>query len=151
MSHLDRSEKKKKWRGWGGGPSEGAERASNSKGKNSVGSKGKPATPSKSEVVERPLPPEFSFPTSLEDLARATNLRVDDVAFALVESGLAQWRQKVVVVDPGTRLRGTGVGEEGEHEGEEELALVIYPELVEAVARAKKVKPPVLDYAFVLL
>ena len=113
--------------------------------------RGKSASPAKGDAVERPLPPEFSFPTSLEELARATNLRVDDVAFALVKSGLAQWRQKVTVVDPGTRLRGGGVAEEAENEEAEELALVITPELIEAVALEKKVKPPVLDYAFVLL
>ena len=153
--NSDRSEKsRKKWRGWEGGPSDSpAEKASSASAKGKRVERGKIASPAKGdEVVERPLPPEFSFPTSLVELARATNLRLDDVAFALVGSGLAQWRQKVVVVDPtAVRLRGGVAGEEGEHEEEEELALVITPELVEAVALAKKVKAPVLDYAFVLL
>ncbi|GAA5985392.1 hypothetical protein JCM10908_006959 [Rhodotorula pacifica] len=34
----------------------------------------------------------FSFVTGLEELAHAVNMRPDDVAYALVESGLARWR-----------------------------------------------------------
>lgn len=35
----------------------------------------------------------FSFATGLDELARAVNMRPDDVAYALVESGLALWRR----------------------------------------------------------
>lgn len=79
----------------------------------------------------------FAFPTSLADIADATNLRPDDVAFAMVESGLAQWRRKV----------------RGEGDEEDELEeLVITRELVEEVAeRAKVRKAAYLEMAHVLL
>lgn len=79
----------------------------------------------------------FSFPTSLADIADATNLRPDDVAFAMVESGLAQWRRKVR-------------GEEDEDDELEELVITL--ELVEEVAtRAKVRKGAYLEMAHVLL
>ncbi|BGO95781.1 hypothetical protein NBRC10512_001618 [Rhodotorula toruloides] len=87
-----------------------------------------------------PVDGSFAFPTTLDELADAVNLRPDDVAFALVESGLAQWR------------RGEGVVkiEEGESATDAELELVITPELVEEVAVACRVKPmPMLDVAYV--
>ncbi|GAA5914111.1 uncharacterized protein JCM6883_005885 [Sporobolomyces salmoneus] len=79
---------------------------------------------------------EFDFgPSELEILAEKVNLQVEDVAWALVESGLAQWRSG-------------GLVEEG---GGEEM-VVITPELVEAVAEKKKVKRrPMLDVAFMCL
>lgn len=93
----------------------------------------------------------FAFPTTLEELARAVNLRADDVAFALVESGLATYRR-------GGRDE-VKLEEEEADEGEREetaageardLELVITPELVEEVALRKGVKPmPMLDVAYV--
>jgi hypothetical protein len=79
---------------------------------------------------------EFDFgPSELQILAEKVNLQVEDVAWALVESGLAQWRCGGIV-DGG---------------GEEEM-VVITPELVEAVAEKKKVKRmPMLDVAFVCM
>ncbi|GAA5885403.1 hypothetical protein JCM3774_000142, partial [Rhodotorula dairenensis] len=38
----------------------------------------------------------FSFATGLDELALAVNMRPDDVAYALVESGLARWRSSDV-------------------------------------------------------
>ena len=81
---------------------------------------------------------DFTFPTSLTDIAEAINIRPDDAAFALVESGLAQWRRPTDEVD-----------DEG---GEKVLELVISRELVEQVAKEKGVKDtPMLDLKYVLL
>lgn len=84
----------------------------------------------------------FEWGTSLEEVSERTNLRREDVAFALVESGLAVWRRT-------KRVKG----EFGEEEEEEEVdELVITPELVEEVAVKRKVKPVmVMELAHVLL
>ncbi|BGP35527.1 hypothetical protein JCM10296v2_007365 [Rhodotorula toruloides] len=87
-----------------------------------------------------PVDGSFAFPTTLDELADAVNLRPDDVAFALVESGLAQWR----------RGEGGVKVEEGESASDIELELLITPELVEEVSVACRVKPmPMLDVAYV--
>ena len=137
----------------------------------------------------------FSFATGLDELAHAVNMRPDDVAYALVESGLARWRSGgmaaadqlqaeneleangVAVVDDGdikmevdgaaakTQPRTVsstatstpppppsvaGRPQLQEAATEEELELIITPELVEEVARQKGVKPmPMLDVAYV--
>ncbi|GAA5911755.1 hypothetical protein JCM5296_001313 [Sporobolomyces johnsonii] len=89
---------------------------------------------------------EFSFPTSLEDLAEAVNLRAEDVAFAMVESGLAQWRRGRD--QGGVKLEEDESTDEGREEQLEEL--VVTPELIEAVALRRGVKPmPMLDIAYV--
>ncbi|KAM0751464.1 acyl-CoA N-acyltransferase [Meredithblackwellia eburnea MCA 4105] len=110
---------------------------------------------------------EFEFPTSLEEVADATNMRKEDVAFALVESGLAVWRRKrkvkvevedVNAVDLGLATPipnsgGAGGGGMEELEEEKEMdELVITPELVEEVAERKQVKRfLVMELAHVLL
>ncbi|GAA6027436.1 hypothetical protein JCM8097_007863 [Rhodosporidiobolus ruineniae] len=121
--------------------------------------------PKEAAAAPREGKKDFDFPTTLDDLAEAVNLRAEDVAFALVESGLAQNRQ-------GGRRRekkADGDGkpppeedrevkmEEDDGEGEREVAeqeeesLVVTPELVELVAVEKRVKPmPMLDVAYVL-
>ncbi|BGP03642.1 hypothetical protein RTG_03212 [Rhodotorula toruloides ATCC 204091] len=87
-----------------------------------------------------PVDGSFAFPTTLDELADAVNLRPDDVAFALVESGLAQWRRG----EGGVKVK------EGESASDVELELIITPELVEEVAVACRVKPmPMLDVAYV--
>ena len=58
---------------------------------------------------------------TLEDIARATNLRPEDAAFALNECGLLSRRTR-----------------EGEHEGE---VVAISRETVETVAKERRVKP----------
>ncbi len=68
---------------------------------------------------------------TLLDIARATNLRPEDTAFAMEESGLL------------SRVRAT-------NETDSEI-IVISREMVEAVAAKRKVKPAVLDLAHVLL
>lgn len=88
---------------------------------------------------------EFSFATSIEEVARATDLRVEDVAFALVESGLAQWRLN----EGGEEAEGEQGGEEAKLTGEE--VLVISREFVAEMQLNLMVKPPILDEQYVLL
>lgn len=91
-----------------------------------------------------PVDGSFAFPTTLEELADAVNLRPEDVAFALVESGLAQWRRGTLAGEDDVKV------EEGEPASDVELELLITPELVEEVALACRVKPmPMLDVAYV--
>jgi len=66
---------------------------------------------------------------TLADLARATNLRVEDVAFALNECGLL-------------------VRREGEGDA---MTIAISREMVEAVARERNVKRMCIDFTKVLL
>lgn len=103
------------------------------------------------EAPTRDVGGQFAFRTTLEDVAEACNLRPDDAAFALVESGLAQWRRPVVKKRGGRGGSHDGHGTEGES-GEEVLELVVSKELVEEVALRKAVKPrPMLDLAYVAL
>lgn len=76
---------------------------------------------------------------SLRDLARATNLRVEDAAFALNECGLLIRREF---------QEGAGEGE-----GEEEMmeTVVISREMVEVVVRRRGLKRQCMDLAHVLL
>lgn len=80
----------------------------------------------------------FEFPTSLEEIAQATNLRLEDVAFAMVESGLAVWRRKI-----------PAEGEGDEDDMVEEL--VIRLELVEEVAARVGVRKAYLELQHVLI
>ncbi|SGY83841.1 BQ5605_C009g05658 [Microbotryum silenes-dioicae] len=100
---------------------------------------------------------EDSFPKGLIDLAQKVHLRPEDVAFALVDSGLAQWRR-----DPNKVSSEESKDAEGEGattmiatthaDPDEVLELCITEELVEQVAREKNVKPRgVLSMAYVLL
>jgi hypothetical protein len=66
---------------------------------------------------------------SLEDLARATNLRIEDAAFALNECGLL------------VRREGEG----------DEMTIAISREMVEAVAQERNVKRMCIDFTKVLL
>ena len=79
---------------------------------------------------------------TLADIARATNLRVEDAAFALNECGLLV-----------RRIRQNGP-EDAEPEPEARAAeesLAITREMVEAVARERDVKRMCMDLAHVLL
>jgi len=70
---------------------------------------------------------------TLADLARATNLRVEDAAFALNECGLL-------------------VRRDGEGEGEDDaMTIAISREMVEAVAKERNVKRMCIDFTKVLL
>lgn len=70
---------------------------------------------------------------TLVDIARATNLRVEDAAFALNECGLLMRRK---------RADGAGPADE---------VVVVSREMVEAVARERGVKKMCMDLAHVLL
>jgi histone acetyltransferase MYST1 len=73
---------------------------------------------------------------TLADLARATNLRVDDAAFALNECGMLDRR---------------GLNGEG-NKGEKVVEVIaITRDMVEKVARERKVKMMYVDLAHVLL
>lgn len=81
---------------------------------------------------------DFEFPTSLEELARKVHLRPEDTAYALVHSGLAQHR----------RL-GRCIDEDGR---EQEMAqIIITPDTVKSVVSHLRLKPAVLDRAFLLV
>lgn len=140
----EREKQRKRWRGWQGGPGEAkrVDGASSSPAK--TPGRQRTVTPGSTSVhlPSSPLPHDFKFPTSLRKIARATNLREEDAAFALVESGLAQWRQHVG--GPPTK------DAEGEME-ERLLEIIVTPALVEEVARARNVKRAVMEHAYVLL
>ncbi|TFK28366.1 acyl-CoA N-acyltransferase [Coprinopsis marcescibilis] len=89
----------------------------------------------KERLLETTLNPDGSATThvlvhcTLADIARASNLRADDAAFALNECGLLM-----------KRIGGT--------EGEDDDTIVITRELVEKVALERTVKPPCMDLKF---
>lgn len=68
---------------------------------------------------------------TLADIARATNLRVDDTAFALNECGLLLRRQKA--------------------DGNTEEVVLVSREMVETVSRERNVKKMCMSLAHVLL
>lgn len=77
----------------------------------------------------------FSMQFSLAEIAHATHLRDDDVAFALLYSGLAKYRMPV-----GTEYNAS---DSSNYDGEMEI--VITPALVEAIAKKFKIKLPVMS------
>ncbi|KAI0369899.1 acyl-CoA N-acyltransferase [Pilatotrama ljubarskyi] len=81
---------------------------------------------------------------TLADIARATNLRVEDAAFALNECGLLVRRRK----DDGSPA-SNGSQENAEVEAED--VIVVTREMVEAVAKERDVKRMCMDLAHVLL
>lgn len=87
----------------------------------------------------------FSFATGLDELALAVNMRPDDVAYALVESGLARWRcgdgqggRAGSHAVPGGTVNGTG-----EVVKVEEVAAVPGPAAPAAVTAARGAHPVV--------
>ena len=79
---------------------------------------------------------------TLADIARATNLRVEDAAFALNECGLLVRR---------IRQDGSDVNPDNAEARAAEESLAITREMVEAVARERDVKRMCMDLAHVLL
>ena len=79
---------------------------------------------------------------TLADVARATNLRVEDAAFALNECGLLVRR---------IRQDGSDVNPDNAEATAAEESLAITREMVEAVARERDVKRMCMDLAHVLL
>lgn len=78
---------------------------------------------------------------TLQDLAKATGLRVEDAAFALAECGLLR-----------RKLRKKADGSSPEREkGEEDEYIVVSREMVESVADERKVKRMCMDLKHVLL
>ncbi|KAG6327203.1 hypothetical protein ID866_11886 [Astraeus odoratus] len=105
---------------------------------------------------------------TLGDIARATNLRVEDAAFALSECGLLERMQIMrhqALVLPGELggaasgggggaggVEEAGGGETGSESGcRERVGVAITREMVEAVASERRVKPMCLSLAHVLL
>lgn len=89
---------------------------------------------------------------TLADIARATNLRVDDAAFALAECGLLE-RVRVVTRRDGDGDAGVGEDDKMEDEDQEQserVVMAITREMVEAVARERHVKEMCLSLAHVL-
>ncbi len=80
---------------------------------------------------------------TLEDIARATNLRVEDAAFALNECGLLE---KIRV----ERRKATEIGEDPDSEEDLET-IVLTREMVETVAKERSVKRMIMNMRNVLL
>ncbi|KEP49487.1 putative myst histone acetyltransferase [Rhizoctonia solani 123E] len=97
----------------------------------------------------------------LEDIAHATHLRPDDIALALREAGLLIQRRSAqpnpieLAGEPSDSSRHMASENtlNGAHDTkhQSEVQIVITHEMIERVARERKVKPPYLDRAYVLL
>lgn len=81
---------------------------------------------------------------SLQDLSRATGLRVEDVAFALTECGLL--RRRIV-----KRVQPSSGNNDVEGERQEEEYIIVSREMVEAVAEERNVKKMCMELKHVLL
>ena len=79
---------------------------------------------------------------TLSDIAAATNIRVEDVGFAMNECGLLVRRYT-------SKGKGEGKGEEAP--GEVEEVIMVSREMVEAVARERKVKRTMIELECVML
>ena len=73
---------------------------------------------------------------TLTDIANATNIRVEDVGFAMNECGLLVKRYK---------------GKSEESAGDVEEVIMVSREMVEAVARERKVKRTMIELECVML
>ncbi|KAA1132490.1 hypothetical protein PGTUg99_004274 [Puccinia graminis f. sp. tritici] len=88
--------------------------------------------------------PEKTIEISLEEISRSTRLRSDDVAFALISSGLAKPKHSTAI--------SSSSDSEPSHEPDRfPESFLITPELVELVARRVNVKSAILDPRHVLL
>lgn len=83
---------------------------------------------------------------TLVDIATATNLRVEDAAFALNECGLLMRRFKG---NTNPHANGNGKRAQGEPPEVEEV-IMITREMVEAVAKERRVKKMCMDLAHVV-
>ncbi|KDN42648.1 hypothetical protein RSAG8_06605, partial [Rhizoctonia solani AG-8 WAC10335] len=98
---------------------------------------------------------------NLEDIAHATHLRPDDIALALREAGLLTQRRSAQSNpteppgEPSDSIRhiasenALNGAQDTKHQSE--VQIMITQEMIERVARERKVKPPYLDRAYVLL
>ena len=94
----------------------------------------------------------MSVRCTLADIARATNLRVEDAAFALNECGLLV--KRIQARDAGEKERNSIMGAEG-GTGMAGVAagdvIMLTRQMVENVAKERNVKKPCMDIAFVKL
>lgn len=88
---------------------------------------------------------------SLADVARATNLRVEDAAFALNECGLLVRRRADDSRSPPKITNGDDGEEDGEGASDAGVVIAVTREMVEAVAKQRDVKRMCMDLAHVLL
>ena len=84
------------------------------------------------------------FAPLLADVARATNLRVEDAAFAMNECGMLDRRQRLEDTEK------KGEDDLDDHDQDEECVF-ISREMVEAIAKERNVKRMCMDLAHVLL
>lgn len=89
-------------------------------------------------------PPPFEMQFSLAEIANATDLREDDVAFTLVHSGLANLRAPILT------HTWDGATNQNSDISTGEMQIVITTAVVEAIGLQFKVKPPVLSKAHCL-
>lgn len=129
--------------------------------------------------AQHPSSSSMMIEITLEEISRSTRLRPDDVAFALISSGLTKLRKSVndspiVPHSPSSSLYRSSHPSSAEshlpidqnptrghqpsicindvqHDEVENLVIIITPELVEQVARDAKVKRAILDPRHVLL
>ncbi len=88
---------------------------------------------------------------TLADVARATNLRVEDAAFALNECGLLVRRRADDSPAPAKATNGEHGEADGEAAGGVGVVIAVTREMVEAVAKLRDVKRMCMDLAHVLL
>jgi len=84
---------------------------------------------------------------TLENIAKATNLRVEDAAFALNECGLLTRRYK----GNGGGRHANGNGNANGRAEEVEEVIMVSREMIEAVAKERQVKRTCMDLVHVLL
>jgi histone acetyltransferase MYST1 len=85
---------------------------------------------------------------TLQDLARACNLRMDDTAFAMNECGLLT--KRIVSSNSEHNYQVNGNGEAADTTSSSDM-IVITRTLVEEVAKARNVKPMVMDLRYVCI
>lgn len=92
-----------------------------------------------------PASDQFQMRFSLAEIANATGLREDDVAFTMLHTGLARFRT------PATSPMQTEEGAIVIPDEDVDMEVVVSPSLVEEVATRLRVKPPVLSRAHFLV
>jgi histone acetyltransferase MYST1 len=90
-----------------------------------------------------------SVQCTLADIARVTNLRIEDAAFALNECGLLVKRIKARVGN--TQDGGEGIGGTGIADVAADDVVMLTRQMIEKVAQERNVKKPCMDRAYVLL
>ena len=86
---------------------------------------------------------------TLADIARATNIRPDDAAFALNECGLLM--RRMIRQKTTSKQKQNSESSDSSDTPEEEEYIVITREMVEQVAKERSIKIMYLDQSCVLL